>query len=400
MTVEYGKPVDLDKWMYLVQGVRYNFPGLETEKGLNEHRDTVLEFMGREEAVCVREDEEIMGVLLFSKKHNMICCLAVAPEHRRKGVASVLLDKALSELDRSRDITVTTFREDDEKGKAPRALYKKYGFEEGEFVTEFGYPSQVFILHRTLDINTLKLKDLQPSQFFISEDKLKAVRSWFDPSDLSVFEPIPVKLLDGTLVMTDGHTRAVAALQSGVDSVPLAWDTDDLDLDMYRRCVEECRNRGVFSPQDLVSRILSAEDYSEKWDKWCDEMQADIVRKRELMSDIRLVRPSEEYIKQIEEYRSEFPSERMRVTYDPDRIPGMDHLEKYSSVSEWLEFCRSMEGKISWFMSVRNNIVSFPSKSSAYTSNFLRSAAERVIDSSSTGRCLIDLSNSFLAPPY
>ena len=52
---------------------------------------------------------------------------------------------------------------------------------------------------------------------------------------------------------------------------------------------------------------------------------------------------------------AEFPSERMRVTYDPDRIPGMDHLEKYSSVSEWLEFCRSMEGKISWFMSVRNS---------------------------------------------
>ena len=40
--------------------------------------------------------------------------------------------KALAEFDRSREITVSTFREDDEKGVAPRALYKKYGFEEGE----------------------------------------------------------------------------------------------------------------------------------------------------------------------------------------------------------------------------------------------------------------------------
>ncbi|MDO5138298.1 MAG: GNAT family N-acetyltransferase, partial [Oscillospiraceae bacterium] len=296
MTAEYGKPEDLDKWMHLVQSVRYNFPGLETEKGLNEHRDTVLEFMGREEALCVREDGEIMGVLLFSRKHNMICCLAVAPEHRRKGVASVLMDKALSELDRNRDITVSTFREDDEKGSAPRALYKKYGFEEGELVIEFGYPSQVFTLRATQDIDTFKLKDLQPSQFFISEDKLRTVESWFDPSDMSAFVPIPVKFLDGSLIMTDGHTRAVAALQSGLDSVPLVWDTDDLDWDMYRRCVDECRNRGVFSTQDLVSRILSADDYSEKWDKWCDKMQEDVIRRRELMSDIRLVRPSEEYI--------------------------------------------------------------------------------------------------------
>ena len=76
----------------------------------------------------------------------MICCLAVDPDHRRAGIASALLDRALSELDRTREITVTTFREDDIKGTAPRALYKKFGFEEGELVEEFGYPNQVFVL--------------------------------------------------------------------------------------------------------------------------------------------------------------------------------------------------------------------------------------------------------------
>ena len=34
----------------------------------------------------------------------------------------------------------------DEKGKAPRALYKKFGFKEGEKTIEFGYPNQVFVL--------------------------------------------------------------------------------------------------------------------------------------------------------------------------------------------------------------------------------------------------------------
>ena len=351
MTAEYGRPADIDKWMQLVQDVRFNFPGLETDEGLAEHRETVLEFMGRNEAVCVKDGGNIMGVLLFSKKHNMICCLAVSPEYRRRGAASVLMDKALSELDRNRDITVTTFREGDEKGDAPRALYKKYGFEEGELVTEFGYPNQVFILHKSV----YTLAELQPSQFYISDEKLRSVESWFDPADLSSFEPIPIKLLDGNIIMTDGHTRAVAALRSGLDTVPLIWDTDDLDWDMYRRCVEECRNRGVCSPEDLLSRIITEEEYAEKWDRWCDEMQADVLRKRKQMDEIRLVRPSAEDAEQIEEYRAEFPSERMRVTYDPERIPGMDYLEDYSTVSEWLEFCESMKDRISWFMSVRNS---------------------------------------------
>ena len=46
-----------------------------------------------------------------------------------------------------REITVSTFRENDEKGIAPRALYKKFGFQEGEMTEEFGYPNQVFVLH-------------------------------------------------------------------------------------------------------------------------------------------------------------------------------------------------------------------------------------------------------------
>lgn len=124
------------------------------------------------------------------------------------------------------------------------------------------------------------LNALQPSQFYISENKLSSVEAWLDPSDLSNFEPIPVKMLDGALVMTDGHTRAVAALKAGLDEVPAVWDTDDLDWEMYRRCVEECRNRHVFSPLDLVDRIVTAAEYAVKWDHWCDEMQADVEKIR------------------------------------------------------------------------------------------------------------------------
>ena len=126
----------------------------------------------------------------------------------------------------------------------------------------------------------MKLKELQPSQFYISENKLRDIENWFDPSDLSNFEPIPVKLLDGKPVMTDGHTRAVAALKAGLDLVPLIRDEEDLDWDMYRACVSACKEQGVLSPADLLTRIISEDDYKEKWDKWCDIMQAEVVQNR------------------------------------------------------------------------------------------------------------------------
>ncbi len=59
----------------------------------------------------------------------------------------VIINLMLTKLDITKDITVSTFRENDEKGIAPRSLYKKLGFVEDELIEEFGYPNQKFILH-------------------------------------------------------------------------------------------------------------------------------------------------------------------------------------------------------------------------------------------------------------
>ena len=146
MQLFYGVPEDIEKWMSLVSQVRSGFPGLETQEKLSEHRAAVLKFMRNRQAVCVKEEKEIVGVMLFSRGHNSICCLAVAPAYRRRGIAAMLMDEALANLDRTKDITVSTFRADDEKGLAPRALYEKYGFVADELTEEFDYPNQKFVL--------------------------------------------------------------------------------------------------------------------------------------------------------------------------------------------------------------------------------------------------------------
>ncbi|MBR4331798.1 MAG: hypothetical protein IKP72_03885 [Clostridia bacterium] len=136
-----------------------------------------------------------------------------------------------------------------------------------------------------MTLEELTLRDIQPSQFWVSEGKLAEIAKWFDPEDLSNFEPIPIKLLDGIPMMTDGHTRAVAAIRAGLTAVPLMWEPDEWDWDMYRRCVEECRARGVTSPYDLAGRVVSAADYKTLWNDWCDAMHEEVeaARKKQNM---------------------------------------------------------------------------------------------------------------------
>ena len=200
MKVSYGKPQDIDAWMALVEEVRWNFPGLETQEKLDEHRETVLQFMSKRQAVCVKEGNEIAGVMLFSRGHNMICCLAVSPAYRRRHAASMLMEEALRNLDRTREISVSTFRADDEKGTAPRAFYEKFGFVEDALTEEMDYPNQKYVLHplnserqlRQVSINKMVreisgiLSDCEPSIYLYGSSALNDFRLGWSDIDILV----------------------------------------------------------------------------------------------------------------------------------------------------------------------------------------------------------------------
>jgi len=72
----------------------------------------------------------------------------VDPDYRKQRIASALIQRMLAAFDPGSEISVTTFRAGDPRGDAPRALFRKLGFVEGERVEEFDYPCQKFILRK------------------------------------------------------------------------------------------------------------------------------------------------------------------------------------------------------------------------------------------------------------
>lgn len=146
--IEFANFDDLPSWMDLMDSIKGNFSGLHTQDLLLTYREVVIKNINRKTAICAKDKSKVVGVLLFSKNQNMLCCMGVHSDYRRLGIADCLIEKRLDNLPSNRDVVVTTFRKEDKKGVVPRSLYIKKGFIEDELCYEFDYPHQKFILKR------------------------------------------------------------------------------------------------------------------------------------------------------------------------------------------------------------------------------------------------------------
>jgi len=116
----------------------------------------------------------------------------------------------------------------------------------------------------------IDIAKLQPSQLYVCDEKLAEVERSLAPGE--ALDPVPVKRLDGRLVLTDGHTRALAALRRGDRTIPVCWETGDLDWEAYRICVKWCLDEGIQTAADLRDRILPGEEYETLWIERCQAM--------------------------------------------------------------------------------------------------------------------------------
>jgi hypothetical protein len=126
----------------------------------------------------------------------------------------------------------------------------------------------------------MKLNGIQPSQLYISADKLAEVMKTFGSSNHHSLEPIPIKKLLGGIIFVDGHTRAFAALLNGLSEVPVYWEYEELDWEAYEICVKWCKDEGIRTIADLKNRVVSNEDYDVLWLDRCARMQAGLKTQR------------------------------------------------------------------------------------------------------------------------
>jgi hypothetical protein len=126
----------------------------------------------------------------------------------------------------------------------------------------------------------MKLDRIQPSQLYISSEKLSQVMKAFNPIKPELLEPIPVKKLGRQIVFVDGHTRALAAFLHGFSEVMVYWEDEELDWDEYKICVKWCKDEGIHTIADLKNRIIPQENYEVLWLKRCEKMQKELAAKR------------------------------------------------------------------------------------------------------------------------
>ena len=124
------------------------------------------------------------------------------------------------------------------------------------------------------------LRDLQPSQLYVSREKLATVlASWPDRSPATL-GPLPVKRHADRLVLTDGHTRALAAHRAGLAAVLVVDDEDALDDEAYEICVRWCLEAGIESVADLDAHVVSPEDYERLWLDRCRALHRELAARR------------------------------------------------------------------------------------------------------------------------
>ena len=115
----------------------------------------------------------------------------------------------------------------------------------------------------------VNIKDLHPSQLYLSEKKLKEIQNLYQSAEIINVDPISVLSYKNRLLITDGHHRAYQALLAGQDTISAEWDKDGGD-ELYHLYAQVCEERKIYSVLDLKNRILSQDEYEAKWYNWCD----------------------------------------------------------------------------------------------------------------------------------
>lgn len=110
---------------------------------------------------------------------------------------------------------------------------------------------------------TLCLDQIQPSQFFVDEDKIAAVSSFIHKPQDIIIQVLPN---EDRFISLDGHTRLFYAVMKGWECVRAVVESSD---DWVYKFVAEAQKRGIYTPNEMT--LVSHDEYEEKWNRFCDD---------------------------------------------------------------------------------------------------------------------------------
>lgn len=140
--IRFATLSDAKDWMELMRLAIDGYPCLKEE----EYLENLSRYIEKKQALILRDEGMAIGILAFSKETGNIDFWAVHPQYRGLGMEEMFLNKLAEELLRGKEISLTTYREGDKADTGHRKTYLRLGFAERELLTEYGYPTQRFVL--------------------------------------------------------------------------------------------------------------------------------------------------------------------------------------------------------------------------------------------------------------
>lgn len=140
--IRLAEKKDIVDWMNLMRLVIDGYPVMDEDDYLAKLEESIDE----KRALVLREGDILIGAMAFTYSPGSIEFLGVHPQYRNRGLQKVFLDALLEIYLPGQEISTTTFRERDKADTGYRDMLLQLGFAEKELLTEFGYPTQRFVL--------------------------------------------------------------------------------------------------------------------------------------------------------------------------------------------------------------------------------------------------------------
>lgn len=140
--IRLAEKKDIVDWMNLMRLVIDGYPVMDEDDYLAKLEESIDE----KRALVLREGDILIGAMAFTYSPGSIEFLGVHPQYRNRGLQKVFLDALLEIYLPGQEISTTTFREQDKADTGHRDMLLQLGFAEKELLTEFGYPTQRFVL--------------------------------------------------------------------------------------------------------------------------------------------------------------------------------------------------------------------------------------------------------------